>query len=63
MRKTKLQAENSFVISSISADNVEAEEERDRPSYNPEFVNKILRSREDIKNGKGVKIDVENLWK
>ncbi len=28
----------------------------ERP-YDPEFVEKILQGREDIKNGKGVKID------
>jgi len=32
-------------------------------SYNPEFVKDILQAREDIKNGKGVKIAVEDLWK
>ncbi|HYG37604.1 MAG TPA: DUF2683 family protein [Cytophagales bacterium] len=32
-------------------------------SYNPEFTEKILQARRDIQNGKGVKIDVENLWK
>ncbi|MDQ1139681.1 DUF2683 family protein [Pedobacter agri] len=31
--------------------------------YNPEFVKDILQAREDIKNGKGVKIAVEDLWK
>lgn len=31
--------------------------------YNPEFVKKILKGREDIKSGKGIKVDVENLWK
>ncbi|MDT3403355.1 DUF2683 family protein [Mucilaginibacter terrae] len=31
--------------------------------YNPEFVEKILQGREDIKNGKGVKIAPEDLWK
>jgi len=31
--------------------------------YNPEFVKKILKGREDIKNGKGVKIDTKDLWK
>ena len=31
--------------------------------YNPEFVGKILQGREDIKNGKGVKIDTKDLWK
>ena len=32
-------------------------------TYNPEFVDKILQGREDIKNGKGVKIDTKDLWK
>ncbi|MFB9845143.1 DUF2683 family protein [Mucilaginibacter ginsenosidivorans] len=31
--------------------------------YNPEFVKKILQGREDIKNGKGIKVDTDNLWK
>ena len=31
--------------------------------YNPKFVEKILQGREDIKNGKGVKIDTNDLWK
>ena len=35
----------------------------EKGNYNPEFVEKILQGREDIKNGKGVKIDLEDLWK
>ncbi|WP_316793572.1 DUF2683 family protein [Pedobacter frigoris] len=31
--------------------------------YDPEFVKMILQGEEDIKNGKGIKIDVNNLWK
>jgi len=31
--------------------------------YDPEFVEKILQGREDIKNGKGVKIATGDLWK
>lgn len=37
-------------------------ETEERP-YHPEFVKDILQAREDIKNGKGVKIAVEDLWK
>ena len=37
--------------------------ETEKSSYNPEFVKEILKAREDIKNGKGVKIAVEDLWK
>jgi hypothetical protein len=35
----------------------------EKDSYNPEFVKKILQGREDIKNGKGVKIATADLWK
>jgi hypothetical protein len=31
--------------------------------YNPEFVAKIKRGEKASKAGKGVKVDVENLWK
>lgn len=31
--------------------------------YDPEFVKQILQAEEDIKNGKGVKIRTEDLWK
>jgi hypothetical protein len=31
----------------------------DRSPYNPEFVEKILQGREDIKNGKGIRIAME----
>ena len=31
--------------------------------YDPTFVKKILKGKEDIKNGKGVKIAIEDLWK
>jgi hypothetical protein len=37
--------------------------ETEEVSYNPDFVKKVLQGRKDIQNGKGVKIDVENLWK
>lgn len=37
--------------------------ETEKSPYNPEFVKQILKAREDIKNGKGVKIAVEDLWK
>ena len=31
--------------------------------YNPEFTEKIIQGREDIKQGKGIKIATEDLWK
>ena len=38
-------------------------ETKEASSYNPEFVKKVIQGRKDIQNGKGVKVDVENLWK
>ncbi len=35
----------------------------EKGSYNPDFVEKILQGREDIKNGKGIRIASKDLWK
>lgn len=35
----------------------------EKSPYDPEFVEKVLQGREDIKNGKGIKIATEDLWK
>ena len=32
-------------------------------SYDPGFVKKVLQGRKDIQDGKGVKVNIENLWK
>ena len=37
-------------------------EEEESP-YDPAFVAEILQAEEDIKNGKGLKIRTEDLWK
>jgi len=34
-----------------------------KDTYNPEFTEKIIQGREDIKQGKGIKIATEDLWK
>jgi hypothetical protein len=31
--------------------------------YNPEFVERVLLAKEEIKQGKGVKIATQDLWK
>lgn len=36
--------------------------EEEKP-YNPEFVKEILEAEQSIKEGKGVKIKLEDLWK
>ena len=40
----------------------EIEKETQKP-YNPEFVKQILDASQSIKDGKGVKIKLEDLWK
>jgi hypothetical protein len=35
----------------------------EKSPYDPEFVEKIIQGREDIKNGKGIRIATEDLWK
>jgi len=45
----------------IKALKIDFKSEKDH--YDPEFVEKILQGREDIKNGKGVRIATEDLWK
>ena len=37
-------------------------EKIDKP-YKPEFVKEILEAEQSIKDGKGIKIKVEDLWK
>jgi hypothetical protein len=37
-------------------------EEIEKP-YNPEFVKELLEAEQSIKDGKGVKIKTEDLWK
>lgn len=34
----------------------------EKSPYDPDVVEKILQGREDIKNGKGVKVDTKDLW-
>lgn len=43
--------------------NVPFEEKKTKSPYNAEFVKKIEESRKQIKEGKGVKIKVADLWK
>jgi hypothetical protein len=35
----------------------------EKDNYDPAFVEKILQGRKDIEDGKGIKIDTEDLWK
>jgi len=38
-------------------------DETDRLMANPEFVKKVRDARKEIKEGKGVKMEVKDLWK
>lgn len=37
--------------------------ETEKSPYDPAFVKDILQAREDFKNGRSVKIAIEDLWK
>ena len=55
--KTQLEAMKTF----MKAFKISFEEEKS--PYNPEFVKMIKQGDEDLKAGKGVKVDIDNLWK
>lgn len=38
-------------------------EEEEEKLYNPKFVERVLLAKEEIKQGKGVKIATKDLWK
>ncbi|MCL6257604.1 hypothetical protein M3O96_00790 [Aquiflexum sp. TKW24L] len=38
-------------------------EEKAEMEYDSDFVKEVLDAKEDINSGKGVKVDIENLWK
>ena len=46
----------------FKAFNIRFEVEEEKP-YNQEFVNRVLSAKEEIKQGKGVKIATKDLWK
>ncbi|CAN1561489.1 hypothetical protein MCETHM1_02668 [Flavobacteriaceae bacterium] len=61
--KPKNKKELLMVSKFLEAFNVKFETiEEDKP-YNVEFVDSILQAREDSKQGKGIKIALEDLWK
>ncbi len=35
----------------------------EKSPYNPKFVAEIKKGEQDLKAGKGVKVDLDNLWK
>lgn len=47
---------------SLGFEIVEKPEKPEKP-YNPEFVKEILEADQSIKDGKGVRIKTEDLWK
>lgn len=57
--KTKEQAKAIKAVAKALKVDLETEES----PYDPAFVKKILDGHEAVKNGKGVKIALEDLWK
>jgi hypothetical protein len=37
--------------------------EIEKSSYDPKFVEMIRKGHKDLKTGKGIKVDIDNLWK
>lgn len=59
----KVKKKDFAVIKSLAkALGFEIEQKEENP-YNPEFVKEILEAQQSIKDGKGVKIKLEDLWK
>ena len=50
------------IIAVFEAFKIKFEVEEEKP-YNQKFVNRVLSAKEEIKQGKGVKIATEVLWK
>ena len=59
----KVKEKDFEVIKSLAkALGFEIEQKEEKP-YNPEFVKEILEAEKSIKEGKGIKIKLEDLWK
>jgi hypothetical protein len=52
-----------FPILKSLAKSLGFEIQKEEKPYNPEFVKEILDAEQSIKDGKGVKIKLEDLWK
>ncbi|WP_293944292.1 MULTISPECIES: DUF2683 family protein [unclassified Sphingobacterium] len=55
------QLEATDAITKASKIKLETTTVEDSP-YNPDFVKKIQNGRADVKNGKGTKIGIDDLW-
>jgi hypothetical protein len=43
--------------------NIPYEKSKDNSPYNPKFVAKIKKGEQEIKDGKGITIAIDDLWK
>jgi hypothetical protein len=50
------------IVAVFKAFKIKFEVEEEKP-YNQEFVNRVLSAKEEIKQGKGIKIATKDLWK
>jgi len=42
---------------------IDIEDKSAKVEYDPEFVKKIMKGDDDKKKGKGIKVNIEDLWK
>jgi hypothetical protein len=58
--------EKKVIKAFLKALKIKFENQTENPtdgSYNPDFVNMVEENREDYKAGKGIKIDLDDIWK
>ena len=58
----KNEKELATIEAILKALEIDFDKKKESP-YHPEFVEKIKRGEQAFKEGKGVKVDIENLWK
>jgi 2-oxo-4-hydroxy-4-carboxy--5-ureidoimidazoline (OHCU) decarboxylase len=62
--KRLIEVEDGDIIKKLKAILVpQKEDETERIRSHPDLARKVKEAREEIKEGKGVKMDVKNLWK
>jgi uncharacterized membrane protein (DUF106 family) len=65
METVTIHSENKDQLKAIKAimKALKVEFKVEKSPYNPEFVAKIEQSKQEIKDGKGIRMKVEDLWK
>ncbi|MEY3500803.1 MAG: hypothetical protein RL308_2472 [Bacteroidota bacterium] len=57
------QSDVKFIEQLAKKMNIPYEKSKDKSPYNPKFVAKIKKGEQEIKDGKGISIAIDDLWK